>query len=237
MCTILQQKLDFRTKLFMTIVLSYTLLLGNLQQKYLVVAVVASFLPYFLLLCDKQYGEALKGGLIILAAAIIQKYFLYHATGMLSSLFLFIAVLCLRMLPGFMMGKYTLLSTDMSDLVYSLKKMKAPDELVIPITVMARFFFTVREDYSQVKDAMYLHGLYARKLLLQPLKLFEYRTVPLLMCLTRTADEVSISALTRGMVVGSKRTSISKARLKGIDWLFFALMFILIGFYIRGKYA
>ncbi len=221
----------------MTIVISYTLLLGNLQQKYLAVAVAASLLPYVLLISERRYKEALKGGIFIIVASIIQKYFLYNATGILTSLFLFISMLFLRMLPGLMMGKYTLVSTDMSELVCSLKKMKIPDQIVIPITVMARFFYTFREDYSQIKDAMYLHGLTTKRLILNPLKLFEYRTVPLLMCLTRTADEVAISALTRGMEIGVKRSSISTSKIKEIDYIFFLIMFLLIGFYIRGKYA
>ena len=221
----------------MTIVISYTLLLGNLQQKYLAVAVAASLLPYVLLISERRYKEALKGGIFIIVASIIQKYFLYNATGILTSLFLFISMLFLRMLPGLMMGKYTLVSTDMSELVCSLKKMKIPDQIVIPITVMARFFYTFREDYSQIKDAMYLHGLTTKRLILNPLKLFEYRIVPLLMCLTRTADEVAISALTRGMEIGVKRSSISTSKIKEIDYIFFLIMFLLIGFYIRGKYA
>lgn len=237
MIAIWRQRLDFRTKLFMTIVISYTLLLGNLQQKYLAVAVAASLLPYVLLISERRYKEALKGGIFIIVASIIQKYFLYNATGILTSLFLFISMLFLRMLPGLMMGKYTLVSTDMSELVCSLKKMKIPDQIVIPITVMARFFYTFREDYSQIKDAMYLHGLTTKRLILNPLKLFEYRIVPLLMCLTRTADEVAISALTRGMEIGVKRSSISTSKIKEIDYIFFLIMFLLIGFYIRGKYA
>ncbi|MDY4950505.1 MAG: energy-coupling factor transporter transmembrane component T [Clostridium cadaveris] len=237
MIAIWRQRLDFRTKLFMTIVISYTLLLGNLQQKYLAVAVAASLLPYVLLISERRYKEALKGGIFIIVVSIIQKYFLYNATGILTSLFLFISMLFLRMLPGLMMGKYTLVSTDMSELVCSLKKMKIPDQIVIPITVMARFFYTFREDYSQIKDAMYLHGLTTKRLILNPLKLFEYRTVPLLMCLTRTADEVAISALTRGMEIGVKRSSISTSKIKEIDYIFFLIMFLLIGFYIRGKYA
>lgn len=237
MSAIRRQSLDFRTKLFMTLVISYTLLLGNLQQKYLPVAIAATLLPYMLLLSERRYKEAAKGILFIAAASVIQKYFLYHATGLLNSFFLFIAMLFLRMLPGLMMGKYTLVSTGMSDMVLSLKRIRFPDAIVIPITVMARFFYTVQEDYGQIQDAMYLQGLTAKRLMLHPLKLFEYRTVPLLMCLTRTAEEVSISALTRGMEVGIQRSSISEARIKGMDIFFFLLMFVLIGFYIRGKYA
>ena len=230
-------KLDFRTKLFMTIVLSYTLLLGNLQQKYLTIAIAASLLPYLLLLHERRYKETIRGGIFILMAAIVQKHFLYEAKGMWTSLFLFIAILFLRMLPGFMMGKYALISTDMSELVGSLKKMKMPDQIVIPITVMARFFYTVREDYTQIKDAMYLHGLTLGKFITNPYKLFEYRIVPLLMCLTRTADEVAVSALTRGMEMNAPRSSNTISKMKIMDYIFFLLMIFLIGFYMRGKYA
>lgn len=230
-------KLDFRTKLFMTIILSYTLLLGNIQQKYLIVAIVASLLPCLFLLNERRYKETIMGGTCILMAAIVQKYFLYGASGMWTSLFLFIAILFLRMLPGLMMGKYTLISTDMSELVSSLKKIRTPDQIVIPITVMARFFYTVREDYSQIKDAMYLHGLTFEKLITKPYKLFEYRIVPLLMCLTRTADEVAVSALTRGMEINEPRSSITISRMGILDYVFFLLMFFLMGIYIRGKYA
>ncbi|MEG1432381.1 energy-coupling factor transporter transmembrane component T [Eubacterium sp.] len=237
MGAIFRQKLDFRTKLFMTIVIAYTLLLGNLQQKYLVVAVAASLLPYLLLIAQGYYKEAFKGGAFILAAALVQEFFLYHVTGLLSSLLLFITMLFLRMLPGLMMGKYTLVSTDMSELVCALKKMRMPDQIIIPITVMARFFYTVREDYGQIKEAMYLHGLTTRRLMGHPMRLFEYRVVPLLMCLTRTADEVALSAVTRGMDVGSPKSSISDSKLKAIDGIFFGLMLVLIGFYLWGKYA
>lgn len=232
-----RQRLDFRTKLLMTCVLSYTLLLGNLQQRYLPVAIAASILPYLLLLSAHHYRQALSGGAFILLAAIVQKFLLYEAKGLLVSFFLFMTMLFLRLLPGITMGRYTLMTTDMSELVCSLKKLKAPDQIVIPITVMARFFYTVKEDYNQIKDAMYLHGLTTGRLILKPMKLFEYRTVPLLMCLSRTADEVGISALSRGLEVGAQRTSISTSRIKGIDYLFFLLALILIGFYISGKYA
>ena len=48
-------KLDFRTKLFTTVVLSYVLLLGNLQQKFIYVAIAASVLPYILFIIDGKY--------------------------------------------------------------------------------------------------------------------------------------------------------------------------------------
>ena len=77
--------------------------------------------------------------------------------------------------------------------------MHFPVVLIIPITVMARFFSYGEKDYNQVKDAMYLHGLTNRRLFFHPVKLFEYRMVPLFMVLTKTADDVAVSAMTRGL--------------------------------------
>ena len=91
----------------------------------------------------------------------------------------------LRLLPGFVMARFALASSTMSHMTSALKKMHFPVVLIIPITVMARFFHTAREDYNQVKDAMYLHGLTNRRLFFHPVKLFEYRMVPLFMVLTK----------------------------------------------------
>ena len=135
------------------------------------------------------------------------------------------------------MAKFAINSSSMSEIASSLKKMKVPDTIVIPITVMARFFHATKEDYRQVKDAMYLHGLTNKRLFFHPIKLFEYRIIPLFMVLTKTADDVSVSAMTRGLKIGKVRSSLSENSFGVLDYFCFLLMCILIGFYIGGKYA
>lgn len=230
-------KLEFRTKMFMSLSLSYTLILGNIQAKYPFVAAVYSLLPYAFLFLNKDRKTAMKGLIFIVISYIIQKKLLFANSGFLGSLFLFITMMFLRLLPGFMMARFTLSSSTMSEITSSLKKMKFPDVLIIPITVMARFFHTAREDYHQVKDAMYLHGLTNKKLLFHPIKLFEYRMVPLFMVLTKTADDVSVSAMTRGLRINEKRTYLNECKFRAVDYFCFFLMFVLIGFYTGGKYA
>lgn len=230
-------KLDFRTKIFMALTLSYTLILGNIQQKYPLMAAVYSLLPYVFLFLNKRNGIAWKGCAFIVFAYIIQKESLFTDSGFLGSVFLFMVMVFLRLLPGFMMATFALSSSTMSEITCSLKKMKLPDIFLIPITVMARFFYTVKEDYKQVKDAMYLHGLTNRKLLFHPMQLFEYRAIPLFMVLTKTADDVAASAMMRGLRINGKRTSISECKFGGGDYVCFLLMFLLIGLYIGGKYA
>ena len=135
------------------------------------------------------------------------------------------------------MGVYALSTTDMSEVISSLKKLHLPDQLVIPVTVMARFFYTCSIDYKQIKDAMYIDGLTTTRLLFHPVKFVEYRIIPLLMVLTRTADEVSTSALTRGLEVNQKRSYTFDNKFKLIDVFCCLLMVGLIVVTWGVKYA
>ena len=195
-------------------------------------AAAYSLLPYVFLLLNREKKAAVKGILFIMAAYIIQKEWVFSAGGFWGSLFLFITMMFLRLLPGFVMARFALASSTMSHMTSALKKMHFPVVLIIPITVMARFFHTAREDYNQVKDAMYLHGLTNRRLFFHPVKLFEYRMVPLFMVLTKTADDVAVSAMTRGLKIHGKRTYIGESRFCMRDYICFLLMLVLIGFYI-----
>ena len=221
-------KIDFRTKEFMTLVIPTCLVLGNLPGKNLLASMLVSFLPCLLMLISGQYKSAIKGFLFVSLGVLAQEFLFDQGIGLLNAIVLFFVIIMLRMLPGLLMGKYTFLTTDMSELVYSLKKLHFPDQIIIPVTVMARFFYTTTIDYKQIKDAMYLDGLTTSVLLFHPIRFFEYRIVPLLMVLTRTADEVSTSALTRGLQVGKERTFIFTNSFRLVDYLCFILMFILI---------
>ena len=72
-------KLDFRTKMLMSLCLSYTLILGNIQTKFSIVAAAYSLLPYVFLLLNREKKAAVKGILFIMAAYIIQKEWVFSA--------------------------------------------------------------------------------------------------------------------------------------------------------------
>lgn len=208
----------------MTVIIPCCLLLGNLPGKSLMAAMLASFLPCLLMLIDHQVWGAVKGSLLILLAVLAQKYMLSSSRGFFNSFLLLFIMMMLRMLPGILMGTYAFRTTDMSEVISSLKKLRLPDPIVIPVTVMARFFYTCSIDYRQIKNAMYIDGLTTGRLLLHPMRFLEYRIIPLLMVLTRTADEVSTSALTRGLEVGAPRSYTFDNRFKWPDLLCVLLM-------------
>ena len=68
-----------------------------------------------------------------------------------------------------------------------------------------------------------------------PEKILEYRFVPLLMIVSQTADNVAISAMTRGMKMNKERSSISSAKLKTADYVLLSFGIYIIILFIRIK--
>lgn len=230
-------KLDFRIKLFMTIILSYVMVLGNIQEKYFIQAILISTIPIMLLINAKYTRVAIIGVAALVFVYVLDKFLIGLKYNPVVAILLILVMVIKKILPAFLMGKYTILTSNVGESIYSLKKMKCPDEIAIPLTVMVRFFYAAKIDYSQIKKAMYLRELTLKKLIKSPILLFEYRLVPLLMCLSKSADDLTVSAMTKGLAVNQERTSISETHLGIVDFVCFLIMVWIIYLYIRGKYA
>lgn len=230
-------KLDFRTKFLMTIVISTVCISGILEHHFPYITYIITLLPFALLLLEKKYKMFLKGTIWVFVAIALSQLVLHQYRGFIGAIALLIVGVVLKMVPGVMMGYYAFASSTMSDIVASLKRMKVPDLLVIPISVMFRFAYSTIEDYRIVNDAMQMHGLTMLHVCKEPLRMMEYRLVPLLMVVTKTADDVAISAMTRGMRVGVFRTSISQPKLHVLDYSMILVMLAIIALFVRAIYA
>lgn len=144
-------------------------------------------------------------------------------------LFLFVGVgriLPLMVVAAFMMG-----TTKVSELVYVLRKVHAPQWLVIPISVLFRFFPTVRHDYAQIRRAMKFRNIAVTTgdMIRHPLRTMEYIYVPLLNNATNVAADLTSAALTRGISDPGPKTSIERVTFTGLDALMCALGLTLLG--------
>lgn len=216
-------KIDFRTKFFIAMVVCTVSVSGSLQQKLPLLSLFVALFPFLCLLSERRYGMFAKGSLMMLTAWLFEIFLPKDFKNPFFVLLHIAAAILLRMVPGMMAGYYAMMTTTMSDMVCSFKKMHLPDALIIPISVMFRFFYSVREDYRCINEAMKMHGLGLRAFFRNPVRILEFKLVPLLICSARTADDVAVCAMTRGMVPGQKRSSISNARLRMID---FVLLFL-----------
>lgn len=229
-------KLDFRTKLLASVVIATVCISGNFEYSAPILSYFLSIAPFLLLIEQKKFGVCIKGIALILGSIALSEFF-KDGQGFLALLALILSGILRRMLPGVMMGYYAVTTTRMSDVVWSLTRMNLPDEIIIPISVMFRFFYSLQQDISYINDGMKMYGITLKKCLKNPVKYFEFKVIPLFMVAIKTADDVAISAMTRGMIVGEKRTSISNAKLKFQDYVVMMLSVCIFILFVRGIYA
>ena len=100
--------------------------------------------------------------------------------------------------------------------------MHVPESVIIPCAVVIRFFPTVGEDYRQIRAAMALRGIAEGKaaLLLHPAQSLEYILMPLLMNGNNVAQDLSVAALTKGIGLPGRHTSMIELCPKAADILY-----------------
>ena len=81
-----------------------------------------------------------------------------------------------------------------------------PEQIIIPMSVIFRFFPTVVEEYNAIGDAMKMRGI--RFGGGKASAMLEYRLVPVIMCSVKIGEELNAAALTRGLGGPVKRTNI-----------------------------
>ncbi|WP_197407523.1 energy-coupling factor transporter transmembrane component T [Caviibacter abscessus] len=106
------------------------------------------------------------------------------------------------------MGYYLISTTSVSEFIAAMEKLKVSYKIIIPFSVVFRFFPTVKEEYISIQNAMKIKGVTIRK---SPIEMIEYRLVPLLISVTKIGEELSASALTRGLELRLKELIFAKS--------------------------
>lgn len=121
-----------------------------------------------------------------------------------------IGTVVLLMLPVAALAAYCVVSTQVSELVAALERLRVPQQIVIPLSVVLRFLPTIVEEYGSIGDAMRMRGIGLGGRNRNPITVLEYRFVPLLMSLVRIGDELSAAALTRGLGGPNRRSVVCR---------------------------
>lgn len=126
------------------------------------------------------------------------------------------------MLPCIITGSYVFTTTSMSEFIAALRLLHIPESLIITCSVVVRFFPSVKEDYSHIRDAMALRGIAEDRtyFIKHPSQSLEYILMPLLMNASSVAQDLSIAALTKGIGIRKAHTSICKLQLKSSDIIY-----------------
>ena len=142
------------------------------------------------------------------------------------------------MIPVALFATTFINTTTVGELVIAMYKMHMPKSIVITFSTTLRFFPTLVEEISCVYDAMRLRGLEfsTRNLLTKPGIMCEATLIPLVMRSANIAEELSASAVTRGIDNPSERTSIIEMKAKTTDWLFLSVAMVYVCFLFYLKY-
>ena len=130
---------------------------------------------------------------------------------------------------GFM-GIWMVKSLKLGDLVTSLEHMHIPKGMTIAIAVAFRYLPTVRNEFHHISNTMKMRGvgLTIKNIVLHPIRSIEYVLVPLVLRSLTIADELSASAMTRGLDLKINRISYREVKLTLMDVVLAMLVFVLL---------
>lgn len=207
--------LDPRTKIFLILVVS-TVAFGGAMGHIRVIAIAISI---FLLIMSKK----VKAGIVLCLIYFILFYILngnmiIHSK-ILNLIIRVFASLSFQIAPSFIMGYYFFATTKISEFATAMYKLKIPREIIIPLSVMFRFFPTVLEEAQSINIAMKMRSLNHKKVWLG----FEYRVIPLINSIVRIGEELAAASLSRGIGNPGKRTSIYDVKIGIWDIIFYII--------------
>lgn len=162
------------------------------------------------LLCSQHY----KWGFGFLMIYIIQVVVSHHLLPLITNTFLMFIVSYLTiglrvLMPGLSLAVYAFLTTPVHQWLAAFQYLKMPNWLFIPLSVMVRFFPTIKQDYISIRQALAIRGVGTStwQLLKHPLQSLEYMIVPLLLDAVKVSEDLTVSGLTKGIGMSVKRTS------------------------------
>lgn len=227
--------LDPRTKIFITITISIILMSGGSGPKINIVKLCLTVLPLLFLVLYGESKKALNFIMVYFLAYLGQMFLMPITKGLLNFIIAATIGIITRMLPGIVMGYFLVSSTNVSEFTASMERMGVTTKVVIPMSVMFRFFPTIKEEARDIKNAMKMRGILGPRIITEPLKSIEYGFVPLLMSCVKIGEELSIASLTRGLGGNVKRTNICDIGFTLWDFLFFIISMVCWVFFILGR--
>ena len=216
--------LDPRTKLLLLVTVT-TLMFSTSNQGWMnLVKPLLSLAPFALLGSARQWKTAGKYLVLYAVCFAAERLALGVLHGLPSFLLLAVASIMTRFAPGIMVAAYLVATTSVSEFVAAMERMYVSESIIIPLSVIFRFVPTIGEEAQSIHDAMRMRGIRLGRC--GPVKMIEYRVVPLMISVVKIGDELSAAALTRGLGAPVRRTNICKIGFHWQDIVVFALCIV-----------
>lgn len=199
-------RFDLRTKFMLILVVNLFLLLSH----SLIFELVLVFGCLLLITIDGQAKSAFHFLIVFLIMLGIDQLLTPYINGFYFTLVSFITVALRKFLPCFILGKWILTKTEVSEFVAVMWKLQLPQTAIIPLSVVFRYFPTIKEEWASIRAAMKMRGIHVS---------LEHIMVPLLMSAVNVSEELSAAALCRGLDSPEPHTSLVQVRFRFSDVL------------------
>ena len=196
--------IDTRIKLLLFILINFMVF----GLKDFILGSVCFFFICILSCLMGQKKIVLKYLIFYVVIAAIQQLcaFLPQAIETILSIFtLFIRV----MIPVVLFASTFIATTKVSELIAAMYSLKIPRSITITFAMVLRFFPTFSEEIHNIYDAMKLRGIALswKNVFTRPVLILEAIAIPIVMRSASIAEELSASAVTRGIDNPAQRTS------------------------------
>ncbi|MFT3982875.1 MAG: energy-coupling factor transporter transmembrane component T [Lachnospiraceae bacterium] len=217
--------LDIRTKIMLLIMISLFVLggLGNGIPYFQHIVCFAMF--FLMMLAGKGRLVVVYGGLYLIAV-VLTEYVFPGVKGGLQLFLVAMTIIFVKFMPMVIAGAYIISTTTVSEFSAGLKKWRVSDKIVVPFCVMFRMFPTIACEFQSISDAMKMRGIVFD--IRHIGKFIEYRIVPLIICVVKIGDELSQSAMTRGLGGDIDRVCVNQVKFEAIDYMMMALYTLII---------
>lgn len=210
-------KFDPRTKILLLIVIGIIMMSGKMTGAEYILRLICVAVPFLLLVSIRRIKAAIGYVLLLYGAVLCEGFVVPHTSGALNLIIMTICGVISRFCPGYLMGWYVVNSTSVSEFITAMEKMHSPNLVTIPMSVMFRYFPTLKEEYASIHDAMKMREI--GQSIKNPFTYVEYILVPIMMSTLQIANDLSAASLTKGLGTKGKRTHICKIGMKAPDWI------------------
>lgn len=139
-----------------------------------------------------------------------------HVGGVAATMFTISFTFSRKIFLCLMAGSLLAGECSVHRLTAALMRMHVPQTVLIPLTVTLRYFPTLADEASHIRDAMRLRDIPASQRL-------ECFVVPVIVSATSTADELSRAATCRGIENPALSTDTERLCMRTVDWVVLVL--------------
>ena len=199
--------LDPRTKLALVLVLALFVMGGLGGEQLKDIKTILSVLPFVLLLIERQWKRFARG-IVMLVIGYGLLLVMPYLPGILNYIALMCGGILTRFVVTIVMGEYLIATTSVSEFISAMERLHMPQAITIPMSVMFRLFPTIGTEWRSIRRAMTMRGIHLGGA--RAGQVLEYQLVPMMTSTVRIGEELSASALTRGLGAPVRRTNICR---------------------------